>query len=68
MAISAFRHSKVATRARLRASIGKNMEGDKAIACYDAPERVYSTAGDVLSPRKRLLHSETLEWLMALKS
>jgi hypothetical protein len=66
-----FRHSRVATRAPLRATIEKNMEGDKAIARYnkhDAPERVCTTADDALSPRIRLLHSETLEWLMALKS
>ena len=37
-------------------------------AMSDAPERVFSTAGDVLSPRRRLLHSETLGWLMTLKS
>lgn len=33
-------------------------------AMSDAPERVFSTADDVLSPRRRLLHSETLGWLM----
>lgn len=41
-----FRHSRVLTRARLRASIEKNIEGDKAIARYnerDAPERESST-------------------------
>jgi hypothetical protein len=37
-------------------------------AMSDAPERVFSTAGDVLSPRRRLLQSETLRWLMTLKS
>ena len=37
-------------------------------AMSDAPERVFSTAGDVLSPRRRLLQSETLGWLMTLKS
>ena len=37
-------------------------------AMSDAPERMFSTAGDVLSPRRRLLHSETLGWLMTLKS
>lgn len=37
-------------------------------AMSDAPERVFSTAGDVLSPCRRLLHSETLGWLMTLKS
>jgi hypothetical protein len=37
-------------------------------AMSDAPERVFSTAGDVLSPRRRLLQGETLGWLMTLKS
>jgi hypothetical protein len=37
-------------------------------AMSDAPERVFSTADDVLSPRRRLLQSETLGWLMTLKS
>ena len=36
-------------------------------AMSDAPERVFSTAGDVLSPRRRLLQSETLGRLMTLK-
>jgi hypothetical protein len=34
----------------------------------DAPECVFSTAGDVLSLRRKLLHGETLGWLMTLKS
>jgi hypothetical protein len=34
----------------------------------DALERVFSTAGNVLSPRRRLLQGETLGWLMTLKS
>ena len=37
-------------------------------AMSGAPERVFSTAGDVISPRRRLLQSETLGWLMTLKS
>lgn len=37
-------------------------------AMSDAPERVFSTTGDVLSPRRRLLQGETLGWLTTLKS
>ncbi|KAF4546974.1 Hypothetical protein D9617_80g101420 [Elsinoe fawcettii] len=37
-------------------------------AVSDAPERLYSQAGDAISSRRRLLHSSTLEWLMSLKS
>jgi hypothetical protein len=37
-------------------------------AMSDASERVLSTACHVLSPRRRLLQSETLGWLMTLKS
>ena len=37
-------------------------------AMSNAPERVFSTAGDVIPPRRRPLQSETLGWLMTLKS
>lgn len=38
------------------------------LAMSDALERIFSTTGDVLSPRRRLLQSETVGWLMTLKS
>ncbi|MCJ1360904.1 MAG: hypothetical protein MMC33_010913, partial [Icmadophila ericetorum] len=34
----------------------------------DAPERLFSMTGDTISPRRRLLKSETIQWLMSLKS
>ncbi|KAF4546914.1 Hypothetical protein D9617_100g032550 [Elsinoe fawcettii] len=37
-------------------------------AMSDSPERLFSQAGDAISSRRRLLHSETVEWLMSLKS
>jgi hypothetical protein len=48
--------------------LGMALDTFAVLAMSDASERVFSTAGDVLSPRRRLLQSETLGWLMTLKS
>ncbi|KAF4546955.1 Hypothetical protein D9617_87g078060 [Elsinoe fawcettii] len=37
-------------------------------AMSDSPKHLFSQAGDAASSRRRLLHSEIVEWLMSLKS
>lgn len=37
-------------------------------AMSDAPERIFSETGAAVGPRRRLLHSETIKWLMCVKS
>ncbi|KAF4546994.1 Hypothetical protein D9617_74g064560 [Elsinoe fawcettii] len=36
-------------------------------AMSGSPERLFSQAGDAISSRRRLLHSETVEWLMSFE-
>jgi len=37
-------------------------------AMSDEPERIFSATGAAVSPRRRLLKSETIRWIMCLKS
>ena len=37
-------------------------------AMSDAPERIFSIAGDVISPRRRTLGDDTVRWIMCLRS
>jgi hypothetical protein len=37
-------------------------------AMSDEPERVFSIAGNVLSPRRRSLTSDTMQWILCLRS
>jgi hypothetical protein len=38
------------------------------LAMSDEPERVFSIAGNVLSPRRRSLKSEAMQWILCLRS
>jgi hypothetical protein len=38
------------------------------LAMSDEPERVFSITGNVLSPRRRSLKSEVMQWILCLRS